>query len=287
MKGGYVKRISLILPVLILSILMGVSCGKPGKSAAREPEVIETKSGVEMVLIPAGWFEMGTDGGNANESPVHEVWVDSFLMDRFEVTQEQYVSLVGSNPSHFRGDENPVDTITWADAALYCNFRSRAEGLQPCYDEDTAECDFQAKGYRLPTEAEWEYACRAGSYKERFFGSDERKLRNYAWYAENSLERTHPVGQKQPNPFGLYDIYGNVAEWCNDVYSEDYYKVSSARNPRGPEEGDLQVLRGGAWNSEADDCRSAWRKGEEFGFVDACIAQDSMGFRCVRRNHDG
>jgi len=285
MKGEYVKRMPLILPLLILFILLGVSCGKSDKSAARKPEVIETKSGIEMVLIPAGWFEMGTDGGNANESPLHKVWVDSFLMDRFEVTQEQYVSLVGSNPSHFRGDKNPVDTITWADAALYCNFRSRAEGLQPCYDEDTAECDLQANGYRLPTEAEWEYACRARTDKERFFGSDERKLRNYAWYAENSLERTHAVGQKQPNAFGLYDIYGNVAEWCNDVYSDDYYKVSSPRNPRGPEEGDLQVLRGGAWNSKADDCRSAWRTGEEFGFVDACIAQDSMGFRCIRRNH--
>ncbi len=273
-----------ILSLLILIILSGLSCEKSSdpNAATGKPKIVGTRTGIEMVLIPAGWFEMGSEKGEADESPVHKIWVDSFLMDRYEVTQEHYAKLAGSNPSHFRDNSKPVDTITWADAALYCNLRSRAEELQSCYDEETAECDFTANGYRLPTEAEWEYACRSRTDTEFFFGSDMRKLGSYAWYAENSNDRTHPAGQKKPNAFGLYDMYGNVAEWCNDVYSGDYYKLSPSGNPRGPEEGDKQVLRGGAWDSSIDHCRSAWRKGEEFGFVDACIAQNTIGFRCVR-----
>lgn len=273
-----------IFSLLTLIILSGLSCEKASDSniAAGRPRIVNTKIGMEMVLLPAGWFEMGSEEGEVDELPVHKVWVDSFLMDRYEVTQEQYAKLAGSNPSHFRDNDRPVDTVTWADAALYCNLRSRAEDLQPCYDEETAECNFAANGYRLPTEAEWEYACRSGTDTEFFFGSDMRKLKIYAWYAENSHDRTHPVGQKKPNAFGLYDMYGNVAEWCNDVYSGDHYKVSLSRNPRGPKEGDKQVLRGGAWDSSIDSCRSAWRTGEEFGFVDACIAQNTIGFRCVR-----
>jgi formylglycine-generating enzyme required for sulfatase activity len=270
--------------LLILIIFSGLSCKKSSDSntAPGKPEVVNTKTGIEMVLIPAGWFEMGSKEGEADESPVHRVWVDSFLIDRYEVTQGQYTRLADSNPSHFRDSGRPVDTIAWADAALYCNLRSRAEDLQPCYDEETAECDFAANGYRLPTEAEWEYACRSGTDTEFCFGSDMHRLKGYAWYAENSHDRTHPVGQKNPNAFGLYDMYGNVAEWCNDVYSSNYYKASPSRNPRGPKEGDKQVLRGGAWDSSMDHCRSAWRTGEEFGFVDACTAQNTIGFRCVR-----
>jgi acetoin utilization deacetylase AcuC-like enzyme/formylglycine-generating enzyme required for sulfatase activity len=274
----------ILSPFLIFFILFGMSCQKAGSSraTAKTPTAVRTKSGIEMVLIPGGWFRMGSKWGKADESPVHKVWIDSFLMDRYEVSQEQYVKLVGVNPSHFRGSKMPVDTITWADAALYCNLRSDAEGLQTCYNEETAKCNFRTNGYRLPTEAEWEYACRAGSDKAHFFGRDTRKLKDYAWFRENSFEKTHPVGQKIPNRWGLYDIYGNVAEWCNDVYDENYYKRSPSKNPPGPRQGDLQVLRGGAWDSGADSCRSSWRTGEKFGFVDACIAQNSIGFRCVK-----
>ena len=226
---------------------------------------------------------MGSKRGEADESPAHKVWVDSFLMDKYELIQEQYVKLVGTNPSSFRGPKRPVDTITWTDAALYCNLRSRAEGLQPCYDEEseTWECSFQANGYRLPTEAEWEYACRAGTSTKYSFGNDVRKLKAYAWFTGNSVKKTHPVGQKKPNRWGLYDMYGNVAEWCNDVYDINYYKRNQPKNPRGPKEGDIKVLRGGGWQDSADSLRSSWRAGENFSFVDACI-MDSLGFRCVR-----
>jgi formylglycine-generating enzyme required for sulfatase activity len=269
------------LTIGILSALLVVSCEKADKP--KVPEIIKTKTGIEMVMIPAGQFEMGSSGGEADESPAHRVWVDAFLMDRYEVTQEQYSKLIMADPSHFKGDSNPVEQVSWAHAALYCNARSREEGLEPCYDEASGECNFQANGYRLPTEAEWEYACRAGTDTEQFFGRDARMLRDYAWYADSSFEKTHPVGQKKPNSWGLYDMYGNVAEWCNDIYGKSYYENSPVKNPQGPGEGEKYVLRGGSWSSSADSCRSAYRVGEDPGFNDACFARDDIGFRCVRR----
>jgi formylglycine-generating enzyme required for sulfatase activity len=278
LHNGAAARIFCLL--LILAILTGC---RRAKHTTAAPQVVQTKTGIEMVAIPGGWFEMGSKKGGADESPVHKVWVDSFLMDRYEVTQQQYVKLVGVNPSSFTEANRPVDTITWIHAVLYCNLRSRAEGLQPCYDEEseTWQCNFKANGYRLPTEAEWEYACRAGTDTEYYFGNGSRSLKKYAWYAENSFKKTHPVGQKRPNPWGLYDMYGNVAEWCNDVYATNYYNRSPSKNPRGPEEGEIKVLRGGGWQDGMDSLRSSWRASENFSFVDACV-MDSLGFRCVR-----
>ena len=181
---------------------------------------------------------MGSDRGSSDESPLHRVWVDSFLIDRYEVSQEQYERLVGENPSCFPGPGGPVDTVNWADAALYCNLRSLAEGLEPCYDEESWKCDFEATGYRLPTEAEWEYACRAGTNTSYSFEGDAHKLSQYGWFKENSSKKTHAVGRKKPNAWRLFDMHGNVSEWCNDVYSKTYYKTSPPRNPRGPENGE-------------------------------------------------
>ena len=264
--------------ILIFEFLIGC---RRDKESTPQPEIIKTKTGIEMVAIAGGWFQMGSDNGDPDEIPVHKVWIDSFLMDRYELTQEQYVKLVGTNPSTFKGSSRPVDTVTWAHAVLYCNLRSRAEGLQPCYDEETWRCNFNANGYRLPTEAEWEYACRAGTQTEYYFGRDLRSVNKYAWYTKNSFKMTHPVGQKRPNRWGLQDMCGNVAEWCNDVYETNYYKTSPSKNPRGPEAGDIKVLRGGGWQDSPDCLRSSWRAGENCSFVDACI-MDSMGFRCVK-----
>jgi len=272
-------RAWILTAFLILFALSGVSCEKKSEEA---PQIVNTETGIEMVVIPTGWFRMGSTRGETDESPVHKVWVDSFLMDRYEVTQEQYEKLIRGNPSHFKGPQNPVEQMSWAHAALYCNARSRAEGLEPCYDEESAECDLRKNGYRLPTEAEWEYACRAGTDTDYFFGKEARKLKSYAWYGENSFEKTRPVGQKQPNAYGLYDMYGNVAEWCNDIYGESYYKDSPEKNPPGPSEGEKYVLRGGSWNSSADKCRSTYRVGDDPGFQDACFARDDIGFRCVK-----
>ena len=267
----------------LLLILVSPSGCRRAKETVAAPKVITTKSGVEMIAIPGGFFDMGSKKGAADESPVHRVRISPFLMDRYEVVQEQYAKLVGANPSSFKGPGRPVDTVTWTDAVLYCNLRSRAEGLEPCYDEEseTWKCNFKANGYRLPTEAEWEYACRAGTEGKYYFGSDPRALKKYGWYAGNSSKKTHPVGQKKPNQWGLYDMYGNVAEWCNDVYGENYYKTSPSDDPRGPEQGEIKVLRGGGWQDRIGSIRSSWRAGENFSFVDACV-MDSMGFRCAR-----
>jgi acetoin utilization deacetylase AcuC-like enzyme/formylglycine-generating enzyme required for sulfatase activity len=271
---------------LILFILFGISCKKVDDSgAAKRPKVITTKSGIEMVVIPGGFFEMGSENGGPDERPVHEVRISPFWMDLYEVRQEQFKKYQLPDPSHFKNPDNPLEQINWTDAALYCNDRSLAEGFEPCYDEETWDCNFAANGYRLPTEAEWEYACRAGTSTEYSFGNGKAKLKTYGWCTDNSSGKTHPCGQKQPNPWGLYDMHGNVAEWCNDLYAKNYYSQSPEKDPKGPKEGKERVLRGGSWKSSAETCRSAYRTSDP-SIDDTCLASDAIGFRCVRSATD-
>ena len=270
--------------LLLALVASGLSCGR-GPSPATTPggaTTVVSSAGKEMVYVPAGSFLMG-GRGKPNELPVHRVSVDAFFIDCFEVAQDEYQRLDLPNPSHFKGPQLPVEQVTWVQAARYCNARSKAENRTPCYNEDTAECNFQADGYRLPTEAEWEYACRAGTTTDYAIGDDPGKLATHAWFADDSAKRTHPVGQKRPNAWGIYDMHGNVAEWCNDVYDAGYYATSPAANPRGPSEGEQHVLRGGSWASSAETLRSSSRVGENPGFSDACLARDAIGFRCVRK----
>jgi len=269
-------RILWLLPVMMVV----VGCRR-AEDTAGKPDVVITKTGIEMVAIPAGWFVMGNDKGAADEKPTHKVWISAFWMDRYEVVQEQFRIYQLPDPSHFKNPKNPLEQINWTDAALYCNDRSLAEGLEPCYDEETWQCNFSANGYRLPTEAEWEYACRAGTTSKFSFGNDAKQLKSYAWFTENSSGKTHPVGQKKSNPWGFYDMYGNVAEWCNDFYSQSTYRQSPAKDPKGPAEGKERVIRGGAWNSRADSCRSSYRASDP-SINDTCLASDTIGFRCVR-----
>ena len=271
--------------VLFAALALASGCGQPANrtAVAKAPPIIKTKSGVEMVLLPAGEFDMGSVSGNADEAPVHKVSVSAFLMDRCEVTQAQYDTLELPHPSHFRAPANPVEMVGWGQAIAFCNARSLAEGQHACYNEETGACDFEADGYRLPTEAEWEYACSAGTAQDDSFGGDPRSASQFAWFDENAAKQTHPVGQKRPNPWGLFDLHGNVAEWCNDPYDKSYYSTSPSRNPRGPREGTRYALRGGAWNSKIKGLRSSARIGETPGFQDACFARDAIGFRCVRK----
>jgi len=158
-------------------------------------------------------------------------------------------------------------------------------GLRPAYDPKTWQCDFEADGYRLPTETEWEYAARAGTRTDRYFGNDSSRLSRHAWFKENSTRGPQPVGLKEPNPWGLHDVYGNVWEWCHDFYAEDYYRHSPERDPRGPATGQNRVVRGGCWNSRPDMCRSAYRHYEDPRYTDVCFGKDVhgfVGFRCVR-----
>jgi formylglycine-generating enzyme required for sulfatase activity len=279
-------RVSSVAMFLAYSCLGCTNGNNVPVAKVESPQTIPTKSGIHMVAIPAGSFKMGSNGSD-DEKPVHTVWVDSFLMDKTEMTQSVW-ELIGKaealpNPSHFKGEELPVEQVTWPQAAKFCNARSRFEGFKPCYNEDTAECDFNADGYRLPTEAEWEYACRAGSQTDFHFGNDTKRLGDHGWFTDNSAKKTHPVAQKKPNAWGLYDMHGNVAEWCNDVYDKNYYQASPDKNPRGPADGKENVLRGGSWKSTVIALRSSYRLGETPGFSDACLARDAIGFRCVRK----
>ena len=251
-----------------------------------ELKVLRPTSGGQMVLIPAGGFTMGDPHGRPDEIP-HEVYVSSFYMDRYTVSQELYETVMGVNPSKRKSKNNPVERTQWSDAAAFLNNCSELEGLTPCYDPETWECNFEANGYRLPTEAEWEYACRAGSQAKYFFGDDQAKLRKYAWFKPHSRGRPRPVGQKLPNRWGLYDMHGNVWQWCNDYYSESYYAQSPRENPRGPASGKQKVLRGGAWNSTPEKCTVAFRFKEFPVYTDACFGADSYGFRRVRNAEVG
>jgi formylglycine-generating enzyme required for sulfatase activity len=244
------------------------------------PSEIRTESGVVMVQLPGGRFTMGDE--NEQDATPHKVYVSAFYIDKYLVTQEQYEGLMGENPSRWEASNNPVEQVRWSDAVRYCNARSRAEGLEPCYDLETWQCNFDADGCRLPTEAEWEYACRAGTRTAYFFGDDPSKLKDYAWFEDNAGGQPRPVGQKPPNPWGLYDMHGNVWEWCNDFYKVDYYQESPQENPKGPKTGDNKVVRGGAWKFSARSCRSGYRYNEDPGYVDVCFGYDIYGFRCVR-----
>ncbi|MGW8178909.1 MAG: formylglycine-generating enzyme family protein [bacterium] len=234
-----------------------------------------------MILIPEGAFVMGDKDGEVDELP-HEVKISSFFMDKYLVTQAEYEKVMGNNPSRWPGQNNPVEQIRWSDAVRYCNGRSRLEGLQPCYDLENWNCDFTRNGYRLPTEAEWEYACRAGTKTPYFFGNDSKKLSSFAWFNENSGQRPRPVGRKLPNSFGLLDMVGNVWQWCNDFYQVDYYEASPGQDPKGPESGGNKVVRGGSWAAEASQCRSSFRYYEDPSYTDVCFGYDVYGFRCVK-----
>jgi formylglycine-generating enzyme required for sulfatase activity len=234
-----------------------------------------------MVQLPGGRFNMGDK--DESDAPPHEVRVSAFFMDRYLVTQETYQRVMGANPSRWKADKNPVEQVRWSDAVRFCNERSRLEGLEPCYDLQSWKCSFEANGYRLPTEAEWEYACRAGSTTAFFFGDTPARLGAYAWFDRNSGGHPHAVGQKQPNSWGLYDMCGNVWEWCHDLYQVDYYLEAPKDDPRGPLEGKTRVVRGGAWRTGDQNCRSGYRYNESPGYADVCFGYDVYGFRCVKK----
>ncbi len=260
----------------------------------------------EMVSVAPGSFIMGYAAAIPSR-PEHKIHVDAFFIDKYEVTQGAYGAVMRENPSDTRrgareddidtpiGKDYPVTRVSWFDAVRYCNARSAAEGLQPCYDVSTWECDFSKNGYRLPTEAEWEYACRAGTSTTYFFGNDVNDLIHYANYWpdrdkyfevmseagkwDKPLPKLLPVGQKKPNPWGLYDMLGNVEEWCNDWYDPNYYASSPENNPKGPEYGAMKVTRDGSYRDGYLGCGlRAGRYPSGKRSLNALV-----GFRCVRK----
>ncbi|MGH9845227.1 MAG: formylglycine-generating enzyme family protein [Blastocatellia bacterium] len=212
---------------------------------------------IELVKLPGGEFTMGSNDGDNDEKPPHRVKLSPFAIGKYEVTQRQWKAVMGDNPSNFKGDDLPVERVSWE---MVQTFLQRLNGR-----------------YRLPTEAEWEYAARAGSQGRYSFGDDENELRNYAWFSDNSNSQTHPVGKLKPNGFGLFDMHGNVREWCSDLYDANYYKQSAGTDPQGPSTGTDRVYRGGGWSNVAVACRSADRSRDAPGG-----RYDDLGFRLVR-----
>jgi formylglycine-generating enzyme required for sulfatase activity len=197
--------------------------------------------GIEMVYVQGGTFQMGSNDGEDHEKPVHSVTLDNFYIGKYEVTQAQWRAVMGSNPSHFKGDNLPVENVSWDDVQEFIKKLNSITG----------------KTYRLPTEAEWEYAARGGNKSKGYEYSGSDKIEDVAWYVGNSENKTHPVGTKKPNELGVYDMSGNVYEWCQDWYGS--YSSSRQKNPQGPSSGTYCVFRGGSWKYIDYFCRSANR----------------------------
>lgn len=244
-----------------------------GISKPENPEIPEPftsfSTGMGFMLIPAGEFEMGSPFEDENgldfEHPTHKVTLKTpFYMSKYQVTQKHWKKIMGSNPSHFKGEDRPVEMVSWDDVQEFIKKLNEKESTDK---------------YRLPSEAEWEYACRAGTQTTYFFGNDAAKLTEYAWYTENSGSKTHPAGMKKPNLWGLYDMNGNVWEWVQDSWHENYNESpsnGSAWEDR-EEEKPYRLSRGGSWFCTIDFCRSAsrFRRDPEKKI-------SNMGFRLLR-----
>ncbi|MGE4298007.1 MAG: formylglycine-generating enzyme family protein [Desulfovibrionaceae bacterium] len=218
-------------------------------------------TGMEFVWVPGGCFQMGSDYGGHDEKPVHEVCVDGFWMGKYEVTQAEWRQVMGNKPSNFKGDRNPVENVSWDDVQGFIRrLNGRGNG-----------------GFRLPTEAEWEYAARSGGRTETYAGGEN--VDRVAWYNGNSGGKAHPVGGKAPNGLGLYDMSGNMWEWCQDWYGEGYYAASPRSNPTGPGGYSARVVRGGSWLDGPRHVRSALRRWHL-----PSITLFDLGFRLLRTN---
>ncbi|MDR1487384.1 MAG: formylglycine-generating enzyme family protein [Deltaproteobacteria bacterium] len=257
------KNMSCVL-AFVCSLFVAVGCRQ---AAARTQELqreFVNSIGMEFVLIEAGSFQMGSDPNkdrNASyDETQHKVTIRKpFYIGKFEVTQAQWEAVMGDNPSKFKGQNNPVERVSWGKVQ---DFIAKLNEME------------STKGYRLPTEAEWEYAARAGTATIFSFGDDPAKLGDYAWHSGNSGSATHPVGEKKPNPWGLYDVHGNVYEWVSDWHEK--YSSSSATDPKGPSKGFERVTRGGAWNGWPEHLRSARR--DSYGSPETFFNYD-QGFR--------
>ncbi len=236
------------------------------KTSIEELEQNSDIDDTDFELIPKGSYKMGTKikklGGEYDEQPVRKVTISAFFMMKTEVTQRQWFHVMESNPACFKAADHPIEQVSWNQVNLFISRLNSEAGKRM---------------YRLPTEAEWEYACRSGSETRYSFGNSSSHLFDYAWFNDNADDRTHPVGRKQPNSWGLYDMHGNVWEWCIDSYGK--YSGGKCQNPKGPgSKGQGHCIRGGSWKTEAGSCRSANRAMEL-----ADTEANTLGFRLVKR----
>ncbi|MBF0185500.1 MAG: formylglycine-generating enzyme family protein [Magnetococcales bacterium] len=237
---------------MLLVAVPDLSLFRSGKQVAtqtnQEIPAIRDANGMEFILIPAGRFLMGTPFAadvSEDEMPQHEVIISRpFYLGRYEVKQAEWEAVMRSNPSEFKGADRPVESVSWEEVREFIGKLN-----------ERAATDL----YRLPSEAEWEYAARAGTTTSRYWGDGNEALEQHAWFAGNAGKRSRPVGQLQANPWGLYDMLGNVWEWCQDWYSPKSYSNGTVTDPRGPSDGASRVLRGGGWNNYASHIRAAYR----------------------------
>lgn len=223
---------------------------------------------VPMIYVEGGSYHNGT----------FNIELDSFYIGQFEITQQQWREVTTKNPSKFKGGMLPVESVNWYDCLEFCNMLSRKEGLTPCYSGsgENITCDWSANGYRLPTEAEWEFAARGGNPSKGYSYSGSNEADKVAWFMSNSNYQTHTVASKQPNELGIYDMSGNVSEWCWDRYEAN--STYPEKNPHGPESGRLHIIRGGAWFHNEMVCRITYRD-----YYPPVMFFDSVGFRVLRR----
>ncbi|MGD2009870.1 MAG: formylglycine-generating enzyme family protein [Desulfobacterales bacterium] len=237
------------------------------RDSEKMPDTTINSIRMEFVLVPSGSFRMGGDKileqAEDHETPRHIVkFSKTFFIGKYEVTQAQWSAIMDNNPSEFKDDRRPVERVSWNDVQAFIHKLNNIE---------------ETNKYRLPTEAEWEYAARADSESSYTFGSDTNILSQYAWYRNNSGGETHPVGQLNPNAWGLYDMHGNVHEWCQDWFDRKYYSQSPSNAPSGPLTGLAKALRGGDWGSEDWYCRCASRS-----LSSPDRRSDRLGFRLIR-----
>jgi len=234
----------------------------------------------EMVFVKGDKFQMGCNDGDDDEKPIHSVALRDFYIGKYEVTQGEFEAVMGKNPSRFKkksGRDAPVERVNWYDAVEFCNKLSENEGLQKCYYGSGAsiKCNFGANGYRLPTEAEWEFAALGGNKSKGYQYAGSNDLGSVSWYKGNSKKKTHSVGIKQANELGIFDMSGNVYEWCCDWYEN--YSSRYQTNPEGPDSGNPRVYRGGSWYCCVSSCRVAERCALSPG-----SSLSYLGFRLVR-----
>lgn len=254
--AGLMLTSILVFPISAF-LFFQTSCENKRTEHQEKPKVDPSN----MVYVVGGSFEMGSESGESGEKPVRRVYVSSFSIGKYEVTQREWKEVMGSNPSYFMGDDLPVANVSWNDAVEYCEKLSQKTG----------------KKYRLPTEAEWEYAARGGNKSKGYTYSGSNNIDEVARYLGNSDRKTHRVGGKQPNELGIYHMSGNVSEWCSDWYGENYYSNSPTDNPKGPVTGEERVTRGGScYDLLASNCRVSLR-----GWSSPAIFGCNLGFRVV------
>jgi len=230
-------------------VLFVAGCGSTD-SGPQSLEAVTNSIGMPFLIVPAGKFRMGSNSGGANERPMHEVTLSQpFGLGVTEVTEEQYTTVMGKNP-RFSSPGNAINSLSWNEANEFC------QRLSMLPEEKAA-----GRVYRLPTEAEWEYACRAGTETAYSFGDDPTEVTTHAWYSRNSGQDTHPPSQKPANPWGFSDVHGNAWEWCQNWFYD--YPDAPDTDPVGPSKGNLHVLRGGGWFHREPNCRSSSRFTED------------------------